>query len=350
MIIWWNSLKKLPSLFYFAGNGSVTRSTNLESLRPTIVSADGRLDGVYDIDLSELSSRSSQKNGNLITIIDAGWTINGGRTIESDVQNRITSRRIISTSYGFNELTLKIGAISIYPNSIEIASSLEPISNEKEFTSFEAPDKKEYHGVLTHALIEELIKISDTDNITYSQLSKALFEVRPKIVGNELEAKLFSNSVLKEVIESLVKMEKCQLIDKIIILIQRLIEQRNNTYPEGYLNLGIAYAARGDLNKSINYIEKAIAQKDNFYPEASYYLGRFIFESGKQFARAVGLLREATIDEPNNIAAYYYLGQAIRSLIEKETLVEADQAIKTYLKKGAPLGLIGPDELSKINS
>ena len=53
---------------------------------------------------------------------------------------------------------IKIGCISIYPQSIEIRGSIPPISNEKEFTSFETPDRKEYHGVLTHALIEELIK------------------------------------------------------------------------------------------------------------------------------------------------------------------------------------------------
>ena len=36
----------------------------------------------------------------------------------------------------------------------------------------------------------------------------------------------------------------------------------------------------------------------------------------------VGILRQVIINEPHNIPAYYYLGQSIRSLIEKETLVE----------------------------
>ena len=99
--------------------------------------------------------------------------------------------------------------------------------------------------------------------MTYSQLSQALSELRPKIVGDELEAKVFSNSVFEEVNESLDKMEKYELIDKTIILLRRLIEQRNYIYPEGYLNLGIAYAARGEYDKSIESIEKALAQKSN---------------------------------------------------------------------------------------
>ena len=54
---------------------------------------------------------------------------------------------------------IKKRCISIYPQSIEIRGSIPPISNEKEFTSFETTYIKEYHKVLTHALIEELIKI-----------------------------------------------------------------------------------------------------------------------------------------------------------------------------------------------
>ena len=56
-------------------------------------------------------------------------------------------------------------------------------------------------------------------------------------------------------------MEKYELIDKTIILLRRLIEQRNYIYPEGYLNLGIAYAARGEYDKSIESIEKKLLHK-----------------------------------------------------------------------------------------
>ena len=119
-----------PSLFYFAGNGSVLSSKNDQKESLTIVSADGRLDGVYDIDLSELSSRSSKKKGNLITIIDAGWTRNGDRTIDQDTRNRVTSRNFSQTRI-FDELMIKIGCISIYPQSIEIRGSFHPYQTRK---------------------------------------------------------------------------------------------------------------------------------------------------------------------------------------------------------------------------
>ena len=42
--------------------------------------------------------------------------------------------------------------------------------------------------------------------------------------------------------------------------------------------------------------------------------------------------------DPRKTEAHFYLGQALRDLVERETLVEAEQAFRTYLDQGAPLG------------
>ncbi len=42
--------------------------------------------------------------------------------------------------------------------------------------------------------------------------------------------------------------------------------------------------------------------------------------------------------EPDNARARYYLGQAIRELVERETLAVAEASLKAYLDAGAPLG------------
>lgn len=49
-------------------------------------------------------------------------------------------------------------------------------------------------------------------------------------------------------------------------------------------------------------------------------------------------LRQAKNLDPENPAINYYLGKAIRALVERESLVEPEDAFKNYLKAGAPLG------------
>jgi hypothetical protein len=63
-----------------------------------------------------------------------------------------------------------------------------------------------------------------------------------------------------------------------------------------------------------------------------------LFESKKDFTRAVSELNEAIKLDPKNGNSYYYLGEAILSTIQFETLDKAKDALKKYLAKGAPLG------------
>ena len=49
-------------------------------------------------------------------------------------------------------------------------------------------------------------------------------------------------------------------------------------------------------------------------------------------------LNEAIKLDPENGNSYYYLGKAILSMIEYETLAKSKNAFKKYLAKGAPLG------------
>lgn len=74
------------------------------------------------------------------------------------------------------------------------------------------------------------------------------------------------------------------------------------------------------------------------WADAHYQLGHVLFESGRDLARSVSELREAVRLNPRNTRAHFYLVQALRSLVERETLVEAEQAFRTYLDQGAPLG------------
>jgi hypothetical protein len=72
--------------------------------------------------------------------------------------------------------------------------------------------------------------------------------------------------------------------------------------------------------------------------EATYYLGKTLFEEGEDYDRAVSLLGETVRNDPENVHALYYYGQAIRAQVEFNTLKRAENALRAYIEKGAPLG------------
>ena len=72
--------------------------------------------------------------------------------------------------------------------------------------------------------------------------------------------------------------------------------------------------------------------------EATYHLGKVLYEEGKDYDRAVSLLADAVRMDPENVPALYYYGQAIRAQVEYNTLRRAEDALRAYIEKGAPLG------------
>lgn len=380
-----------PALFFFAGNGSL----NMEGA-PTIVCYDSRQEGVFDIELSELSDKVGNIPTNLVTIIDAGWspglqlpwgTSWGSRFVSPDDQPRPIMRDIvlrtprrtwheqepawkpdeedwIAERQRINQSlqALQIGRLSIYNISIQsIFESSRQIGGEaivevelEELYKHKArPDDKSsgvwiidkaIYGVLTHALLS-ILKESDQGNLTGAQLVQMVSEklkwLQPFFVSQNLEENILCNAVREREVYELIKQHIIQEpIHQTISILRRLIEGREDIDPEGNLNLGVAYAALDDYDKSIKALENAIGQKgDQSYPEAHYYLGRVLFESeNPDIDRAVSELRQATKDDPNIIPAHYFLGKVIRASIKRNALVEAEQAFRTYLDRGAPLG------------
>jgi tetratricopeptide (TPR) repeat protein len=72
--------------------------------------------------------------------------------------------------------------------------------------------------------------------------------------------------------------------------------------------------------------------------EATFHLGRVLYLGEFDFDRAVSELEEAVELDPENVLAYYFLGQAIRTQVERNTLKRAEDVLRTYLLRGAPLG------------
>ena len=331
------------TLFYFAGRGSADSQDN-----PTILASDSRHQNIQDIKLAELAQIANQTEMNLVSIIDSNWTVGGRRFIgydKADFLAGIQTEEIISDPDSVNRDTSripKIGNVSIYPESIK---------------SREGTRKDVGEGVITSFLIR-FLKAEDLLTATYQKLQQ--FD---KVISrdgqlylagniNPLDLPIFNHNLLESKVRaSLTKIEQ-EPIHRTVLILQRLIEQRNGAAPEELFNLGIAYYRLDEYGKSISALQTAIDQvsgqnnttterqetSQRFYPEAHYWLGRVLCESKRDPARAVSELRLATQQNPDNIAAHYYLGKALRSLVEQEILTEAERAFQTYLNAGAPLG------------
>ncbi|MCT7975893.1 caspase family protein [Laspinema olomoucense] len=340
-----------PALFYFSGNGSVDEQGN-----PTIVSADSQMPGIIDIRLDELSQLVNHLHTNLVSVIDADWQINRQKGSDKDkyyryipyIKNSFSSTRMAGFHGNRNTSLIEsnkiripnIGSISIFPKQIngEITNN----KNKERFTVF---------------LLKQLEKIQPEQH-TYKQLYEFLCDNNDKNLNyeyiniDELQSVIFNNDcTLKKLNKFITKIEQEPTV-KATVILKRLINQRNNFAPEEYLNLGIAYYTLGEYDKSISALQMAIEQvlgpnsrlseqsstPEKHYSEAHYWLGRVLYESKRDPARAVSELRLATEQNPDNYAAHYYLGKALRALVEQKILTEAERAFQTYLQAGAPWG------------
>jgi hypothetical protein len=333
--------QSVPALFYFAGIGSVTLA---HSPPLALVSADGRQGQVLDIKLREFSKVLGDARTNLVTILDAGWMVSPGGARPSGDQEMFTG--VIRA--GWNQGRIKIGAVTIY----------NPFGTENSDL-----DKWRFvQGEMTRKLLK-VLKGPDTPTLSFNRIKEA-FPIRKAepnpnwLVGDDLDAPIFTNWTLKDEVMNLVTTIEQQPIRETIDLLRRLRDQRlqqGDPYPEGFLNLGIARSAIGKYDKGIQALERAVALYDNPDPpignelakdqgaedrrtEAHYHLGRVLYETGRNLTRAVSELRQATERDPENSRAYFYLGQAIRLLVERETLADAEKALEKYLAYGAPLG------------
>jgi tetratricopeptide (TPR) repeat protein len=201
---------------------------------------------------------------------------------------------------------------------------------------------------LTWALVQSL-KRAEPAALTYAQLHAAAAQqifkpsLPPAILGDSLEIKrkLFSHppALADSVYALAANIEKSELLDQAIRILKQLLNERNNVYPEGHVNMGVAFAAKGDYKTSISFLEEAASKKNaNYNSEAHYHLGRVLLESGIDLEKAASELGQAIALDSLNIPAYYYFGKAVRALSDKDLSEKAEEHWQKYFYNGAPLG------------
>jgi uncharacterized caspase-like protein/Flp pilus assembly protein TadD len=344
-----------PALFYFAGNGAI----GSDGKTMTILGADAGQHGgrIFPIKLQELADTAAYCNSsNLVTIIDAGWTesanpVKGMRIAPSG--NVITPERFLDKDPYPSQL--KIGMISIYPYSIKYGLQNSPQPLESIMPKAKGGNRAKTLGLLTYYLLKSLNKRGAV-NFTYRQwldaTSEKLKPFRPIWFGRSLDESIFAPRVLQDALDCVEKIE-CIPLSEMIEMLKRIYERDEKNH-ENYLNLGLTYSAVGEWDKSINslrhtvnlYNDPTIPEKEKqkdpdlaeeIQHQASYHLGRILYERKQDLGTAVDELRKAQKQDTDDVRICYYLGQAIRALVEQETLTEASDALQKYIDKGAPL-------------
>ena len=275
---------------------------------------------------------------------------------------------------------LGIGRTTFYPSSFQAVFTQDGLPPgmgvaEAEFPSPLGDGPSKPRGALTFTFIQAVLKrLAEGETatgtghmpepITYADLCSTIAShlkwlqpffigVRPTecIFGNVVQEDEFQNAIRRQVIE--------QPLHRAAGLLERLLERRKGEDMEARLNLGVIQAARGEYAASVRSLQEAIKQEKNGAPElcheAHYHLGRVMTitasaptppalsigygeERPGNLDTAISELRDAIRGNPDNAAAYYYLGQAIFTRVQQEQLVEVEQSWQKYLDMGATVG------------
>ena len=305
------------SLFYFSGAGSGTKEGGF-----SVVPADGRQAGVRDIDLGELAGEARKGPGSLLSVFDCGW---GGAPRSAAPDERPRGERGVGMDWSYT------GFPTVGRASIVSAGWTGGLRDGQFVRTLTPPD---FTGGFVAAL--GAVKQASTPSLTSGRVAALMgaqvegeqsypfFEPSAALTGLWLSARRsLAESGLQEA----------------VAVLERSIEKRGGTYPEGLLNLGVAYAALGEIEKSVQALESAILQgTGDLRTEARYHLGRILYENRKNLPRAVDELRQVAQLEPGSVRTPFYLGQAIRAMVEIDLLQEAEGALRSYVAAGAPFG------------
>lgn len=318
------------TLFYFAGNGSFNASGH-----PTIVTADGRSDGVVDIALRELDELAGRGSTRLVTIVDAGWTSRasseGARYVEADPPPVPLGRAQSARRYF--DSPPRVGRLTALNGSINMARVSEQRPKVEEAMALSSPGSGDaVHGLLTNEIVKAL-KTAQPAALTWRGLFGAIpTTMNVHVAGEGMDELAFDDRLLDSARACLVNLDR-EPARRALAVLERA------DIPNNLLWRGIAYAALEKHKESIEALEAFIRENEGAQSTAAHYhLGRVLFKSRRDLDRAVSELRWVTQRDSAHSAAFLYLGRALRARAESDIRGEAAMAYTRYLHSGAPPG------------
>lgn len=327
------------TLFYFAGYGSRVDSVTNEVL--TIVPSDARGDGAFDLTLDEVRDAVGSDATSPIVIIDAGWTFGSdvapkARAIKPDPRPR---ERMRDFSVARSRFPTQIGRCLITSWTMRQEYSTSQRAIEHEGPSAVDEGRQAIHGELTRRLVSALREAPEDLTI-----SGWVDRCRGGVYcsSGEQDHDLVFAPRSDELLTKLLALRMQPVRDAAALL--RAWTGRPGGIERGaYFYLGLAHFVAGEHEAAIRALRKARELGSDGgarIADVAYYLGRAYLAPGDDLAAAVSELEAATRADPENGPAHYYLGEAIRNLVLKQTLVRAAAAFERYLECGAPHGHI----------
>jgi uncharacterized caspase-like protein len=346
-----------PALFYFAGYGAVETQEGAPLGFHTLVCADSRSGQTLDLRLSALGEAAAGAQ-HLVTVADCGEEGRSRQRPTVQVTAMPAARDIGPEPPPSGPSTVEdwilVGRISLYGTGTgELPAS----------TALAGEPEAQTHGALTYALLRAL-EAGDPAALTYRGWLDAAARYVPDqarlepVVRGAADEPLFDPRARREALLATVARLEFDAVYQAIELLRRQIgerSQRGAIHPDGWVSLGVAYGVLGDYSRALEALEAAAAattpakaemaqsvahdvSPEEIAPQISYHLGRLLLASQQDYSRAVSELRSATRKDPDNGRAFYYLGRAIREMVQRETLAEVEDAFSAYLNFGAPVG------------
>jgi hypothetical protein len=350
--------EKEPAFFYFGGYRGAEREKGASKGFDTLVCANSRFENVDDLRLMELASAARNAN-NLVTMVDGRTSFTTHeplpeRHIAVPAVRELGSDELLEAS----EALIPVGATSLYAGGWEEDFVPCPLVGEIQ---------AQVHGLTTYTLLKALEE-NDPETLTYDgwvrasdQHAPSLFQRAPllrTLLRGIDHVFLFDPRLQREAVLGTATRIEMDAVYRVIELLRRQIGGRNQQgaiHPDGWLSLGVAFGVVGDYEQALAALEAAVAATtpakmemnqvaahgvtpEEIAPQISYHLGRLLLAAQTDFSRAVSELKKATQQDPGNARAWYYLGQAIRERIRRETLAEVESAFSAYLAAGAPVG------------
>lgn len=227
-------------------------------------------------------------------------------------------------------------------------------------TALMGESEPQIHSSWTYSLLKVLAERERTqltygDWITSAQKIARAHSLATTVARGILDETIFDLVQKRQAtIEAATRIELAALYHAIELLDHQISERRQQgaLHPDGWVSLGVAYGVLGDYPRALEAAAAAttpakaeMAQSvahdvspEEIAPQISYHLGRLLLASQQDYSRAVSELRSATLKDANNGRAFYYLGRAIREMVQRETLAEVEDAFGAYLNLGAPVG------------
>jgi tetratricopeptide (TPR) repeat protein len=323
-----------PAVFYFAGNGSMQGNEG----RPTLVSHDGRTDGVFDISLDELAQLARSSGANLVGLLDAGFrpgprgrAVAGGRFVPRDL------RPVPST----RDVRMRDDVVDRDDSEQDHAPlhGVMPVIGVA--TGFYSADTRTFSFVGAGAQrFQEALRARPAADDEPLWLANWL-AASPAGDAGEFAAQFARNRVIEERMVAEFQRAERYPFEQAVVLLGNLIHKHDNEDPERLVSRGVAYGLLGDTSRArddLDAARKLLKRADRPCFEAHYHHGRLLVESHREPERAVNELRHAVDEAPDHAGARYYLGEAILQMIKQQSQEEIKKHWDRYLELGAPLG------------